>query len=213
REEFCRQHDIDHDSLCIGLLPGSRKKEIASLLPLLLQTARRLQERRKEKLVFLIPVASTISVSEIRENGLDEFGQGLDLRLIEENRYDMMASCHGAVVVSGTVTLEMALLDTPMVVIYKVSPGTYYLGRMLISKELKHFSLVNLIAGKEVVSELFQAEVSPERVEAELSAILFEEDRRARMLQGLELVRQRMGEGGASARAAELALSLMEQSL
>ncbi|MEN8200902.1 MAG: lipid-A-disaccharide synthase [Thermodesulfobacteriota bacterium] len=208
-EEFCRAYDIDSESLCVGLLPGSRKKEIASLLPILLQTAARLQEKSPKKIVFLIPVASTITVEEIRENGLREFGQGLDLRLVEENRYDMMAACHAAVVVSGTVTLEMALLDTPMVVIYKVSAGTYYLGRMLISKELKYFSLVNLIADGEVVPELFQSEVTPKRVEAELSAILFDGKKRTRMLQGLELVRQRMGEGGASGRAADLALSLM----
>jgi lipid-A-disaccharide synthase len=211
RDEFCRIQNIDPDHLCVGLLPGSRKKEIATLLPLLLQTAQRLQKQNQnqKKMVFLLPLAPTISEEEIRVNGLNEYGQGLDFRLIKENRYDMMAACDAAVVVSGTVTLELALLDTPMVVIYKVSNATYRIGRLLINKDLKYFSLVNLIADKEIVPELLQEEVTPERIEAELTAILFDASKRGEMLNGLELVRNRMGEAGASEKAAELALRLI----
>ena len=211
RNQFCSNQNIDPDHICVGLLPGSRKKEIARLLPILLQSAVRLQKQNKskKKIVFLLPLASTISEEEIRENGLDEYGQGLDVRLIKENRYDMMAACDAAVVVSGTVTLELALLDTPMVVTYKVSNGTYRIGRLLVNKDLKHFSLVNLIAEKEVVPELLQSEVTPERIEAELTAILFDTQKRGDMLQGLELVRNRMGKAGASEKAAGLALSLI----
>lgn len=211
REEFCRMKNIEADSLCIGLLPGSRKKEIAALLPTLLQTAQNLQKQNttQKKMVFLIPVASTISEAEIRENGLDEYGSGLDIRLIKENRYDMMAACDVAVVVSGTVTLELALLDTPMVVIYKFSNTTYRIGKLLVNKDLKHFSLVNLIGGKEIVPELLQEEVNPLRIEQELGNILFDRERREDMLQGLRGVRQKMGTPGASKRAADLALRLI----
>jgi lipid-A-disaccharide synthase len=211
RDEFCRVQKIDPDYLCVGLLPGSRKKEIATLLPILLQAAQRLQKHNKSqrKMVFLLPLASTISEEEIRGNGLDEYGQGLDVSLIKENRYDMMAACDAAVVVSGTVTLELALLDTPMVVTYKVSNSTYRIGRLLVNKDLKHFSLVNLIADKEIVPELLQSEVTPERIEAELTAILFDTQKRSDMLRGLELVRDRMGKAGASEKAAALALSLI----
>ncbi len=211
REEFCRMKNIEADSLCIGLLPGSRKKEIAALLPTLLQTAQNLQKQNttQKKMVFLIPVASTISEAEIRENGLDEYGSGLDIRLIKENRYDMMAACDVAVVVSGTVTLELALLDTPMVVIYKFSNITYRIGKLLVNKDLKYFSLVNLIGGKEIVPELLQEEVNPLRIEQELGNILFDRERREDMLQGLRGVRQKMGTPGASKRAADLALRLI----
>jgi len=209
RDAFCRSLDIDPGEQCIGLLPGSRKKEIATLLPILLETAQRLQKHTQQKMVFLLPLASTISEEERRDNGLDALGQGLDIRLIREDRYDMMAACDAAVVVSGTVTLELALLDTPMVVIYKVSQATYRIGRLLVNKELQYFSLVNLIAGKEIVPELLQEEVTPERIEAELAAILFDQQKRETMLQGLELVRDRMGTAGASEKAAELALSLL----
>lgn len=211
RKEFCKDYNIDPESLCIGLLPGSRKKEIASLLPILLQTAGRLQKlkQKQQKMVFLLPLASTVSEEEIRENGLDEFGGELDFRIIKENRHDMMAACDAAVVVSGTVTLELALLDTPMVVIYKLSPSTYRIARLLVNKDLQHYSLVNLVGGKEIVPELIQDEVNPERIETELSAILFDQKRRDVMLQGLEAVRLRMGKAGASEKAAELALSLL----
>jgi len=210
REEFCRSHGIDPGTTCIGLLPGSRKKEISSLLPTLLQAGQRLKEKSTENLVFLLPLASTVSEEEIRNNGLDEFGQGLDLYLIKEKRYDMMAACAAAVVVSGTVTLELAILNTPMVVVYKVSPRTYFLGKLLVNKEIKHFSLVNLIAAKEVVPELLQEEVTTERIEEELSSILFHSERREEMLQGLSYVRDCLGKPGASAKAAQLALSLID---
>jgi lipid-A-disaccharide synthase len=211
REEFCRNHDIEPKSSLVGLMPGSRKKEVATLLPILLQTAAKMQEKGDKKMVFLLPVASTLSVAEIRANGVDEFGQGLDIHLITENRYDMMAACDAAVVVSGTVTLELALLDTPMVVFYKVSPSTYHIGRLLISKELHYFSLVNLIADAPVVQELFQEEVNPERLSEELSLILFDRKKREKILQGLALVRERMGLPGASGKAASLALNLLSE--
>jgi lipid-A-disaccharide synthase len=209
RVEFCTEHDIHLETLCIGLLPGSRKKEIVSLLPILLKSAHRVQKQKKQKMVFLLPLASTISETELRENGLDELGAGLDIRIIRENRYDMMAACDAAVVVSGTVTLELALLDTPMVVIYKVSPGTYRIGKLLINKDLVHFSLVNLIGEREIVPELLQEEVNPERIESELLSILFDQQKRNTMMQGLKDVRDRMGKAGASEKAAKLALSLL----
>jgi lipid-A-disaccharide synthase len=209
RKEFCEEQNIDPESLCIGLLPGSRKKEISSLLPILLKSAQRVQKQKKEKIVFLVPLASTISEAEIRENGFDELGAGLDIRIIQENRYNMMAACDAAVVVSGTVTLELALLNTPMVVVYKVSKGTYRIGKLLINKDLVHFSLVNLIGEREIVPELFQEDVNPVRIEAELLSILFDQQIRNTMLQGLQDVRDRMGKPGASEKAAELALALL----
>lgn len=208
---FRRQHKIDSGKLCIGLLPGSRKKEISRLLPVLLQSATLLQKRHSgnKEMVFVIPLASTISEEDLRHNGLDEYGKELDIRLIRENRHDMMASCDAAVVVSGTVTLEMALLDTPMIVIYKVSGFTYRVGRMLVNKDLKGFSLVNLIANREVVPELLQDEVNPERIASELASLLFDAERRSIMLEGLREVRQRMGGAGASKKAAKLALEIL----
>ena len=209
REEFCEQNKINPECTLVGLMPGSRKKEVTNLLPILLETAAKIQERSPGKLVFLLPVASTLSVDEIRQGGLDQLGQNLDIRLITSDRYEMMAACDGAAVVSGTVTLELALLDTPMVVFYKLSPATYQIGRLLINKDLKYFSLVNLIAEAPIVQELAQEEVTSDRLAEELFQILFDERKREEVKQGLSLVRERMGSPGASEKAAKIALGLI----
>jgi lipid-A-disaccharide synthase len=123
----------------------------------------------------------------------------------------MMAACDVALVVSGTVTLELALLDTPMVVFYKVSPSTYRLGKLFLNKDLKYFSLVNLIADDSVVPELSQKKVTAENLFTEISPLLVTSPEKERMLKGLAIVRQRMGTAGASAKSAELALSLLAE--
>lgn len=210
KDDFCQRYSIDSDSLLVGLLPGSRKKEIASLLPVLLQTANKVQAESARKVVFLLPVASTLTEEEIFAAGVSEHGKNLELHLITEQRYDMMAACDAALVVSGTVTLELALLDTPMVVFYKVSPITYRLGKLFLNKGLKYFSLVNLIADDAVVAEFSQEDVTPENLFAELNPLLQAGRKREKMLNGLALVRQRMGTAGASEKSADLALSLMD---
>ncbi len=209
RDAFCEKNALDVDSLLVGLIPGSRIKEITSLLPVLLQAAQKVQQLSERKITFLLPIAPTLSEAEIRASGVEEFKKGLDIRFIVENRYDMMAACDAAMVVSGTVTLELALLNTPMVVFYKVSPLTYRLGKLLINKDLKYFSLVNLIADRPVVHEFAQEEVTAEHLATELSLILFDSAHRAKIEEGLALVRRRMGKAGASAKSAELALKLI----
>ncbi|RUM45887.1 MAG: lipid-A-disaccharide synthase, partial [Desulfocapsa sp.] len=162
------------------------------------------------KPVFLLPVASTLSQEEVLASGVNEFAGNLDLKLITENRYDMMAACDAALAVSGTVTLELALLDTPMVVFYKVSQTTYRLGRLFLNKDLKYFSLVNLVADDSVVAELSQENVTAANLYKELSPLLSDSRKRREMLQGLALVRARMGTAGASQKSASLALSLLD---
>ncbi len=210
RDMFCKTQSIDPDSILVALVPGSRKKEIRTLLPVLLQAAQLAQKETDKKMVFCLPLASTVTIQELEENGLREHGAGLSLHLITENKYDMMAACDAALVVSGTVTLEFALLDTPMVVFYKLSNITYRLGKLLVSKSVHYFSLVNLIAGEPVVPELVQEQVTPEKLSSELCRILFDTRCMRKMKDGLALVRKRMGNKGASEKSAKLALSLLD---
>jgi lipid-A-disaccharide synthase len=207
RDEFCRRHGIAPHSCLIGLLPGSRKREIASLLPVYLESARLVQRQLAERPVFLLPIASTVSDEDLLAAGIDQAKAELDLHIIRENRYDMMAACAVVIAASGTVTLELAILRVPMVVAYKLSPLTYRLAKLMV--KLHHFSLPNLIAGERAVPELLQEEVTAERLAQEVANILLSPQRMAEMQQALDHIKDKLGRPGASEKAATTALTLL----
>lgn len=209
REQFLTTHGIDSKARCIGLLPGSRMSEVNSLLPLFLQAACKLGQARTEELVFLVPKAATISRQALGEAGVDRYSNLVNIKIIEDDRYEMMAACDCVVAASGTVTLELALLTTPMVVAYRLAPVTYALAKCLV--KIPFFSLVNLIAGYRVVPELLQHEVTQERIVHELNLLLNSYQQRTDMIRGLQSVKEKLGKPGASARAAQLALGLLDK--
>ena len=202
------RYGLDPQKKLIGLLPGSRRKEIASLLPGFLEAAALLNRAYPGRYTFLIPQASTIDRRVLEQNGLQQYQHSLDIRVLKEDRYTLMAASDAVVAASGTVILELALLNTPTVVAYRISPLTYFLGRLLIRK-LQFFSLVNLIGGRAIVPELLQDAVTPERIAKELTRLLEDQAARSAMLEGLAEVRARLGGPGASARAAAIALSML----
>jgi len=210
KKKFFSEHDIPPDNTIIGLLPGSRSKEICNLLPDFLDAAQRLADTLESACTFLIPKASTISLDLLLENGLAEHQNQLDIRVISENRYDLMGACAAVVAASGTVTLELAILGIPTVVTYRVSPRTYRLGRLLI-RNVKFFSLVNLIGERRIIPELLQDEVTPETIAAELGQLLTNQEERKRVQKGLAEVRSRLGNPGASERAAGIALEIINE--
>nr|WP_321468403.1 lipid-A-disaccharide synthase [uncultured Desulfobulbus sp.] len=208
-EEFRREHGLTAERRLIGLLPGSRKKEISALLPDFLDAAK-LLAKGQANLSFLLPQAPTIERSLLDAHGLKEAQQTLDIRLIHEDRYSIMAACDAAVAASGTVLLELAILGVPTVAAYRLSPLTYALGRLLI-RGLRFFSLVNLIARREIIPELLQDAVTPERIAAELLPLVGPSSRRNAMVAGFTEVCQRLGGPGASQRAARVAFELLDQ--
>jgi len=185
----------------LALLPGSRPSEIAALLPAMLQAAARLAAE--------LPVA----VSLIRAPGIPQAllaahlaahaaaGAALPVRVVSEDRFGAIADSHLALCASGTATLEVGLLGTPMVVLYRLARWSYVLARLLV--RLPNFAMVNLVLGREVVPELLQGEAEPERIAAEARRLLAGGEALARMREGLAELRPRLGEGGASARAAQ----------
>jgi lipid-A-disaccharide synthase len=209
RDDFLQKYDIGADQRCIGLLPGSRKKEIITLLPYFLGAAELLQKNEKKlnSLVFLIPQASTITRKDLDDAGLADCQEQLNIKVITDDRYNMMSVCDGAVAASGTVTLELAILKIPMVVVYKLTNITYLLGRLLV--KLDHFSLVNLIAGKTAVPELLQHEVTAANIAQKLATLIGETEEREQTLSDLHEVRIRLGERGASEKAATVAQELL----
>jgi lipid-A-disaccharide synthase len=207
REQFCEKYGIDSKKALVGVLPGSRKKEVAYLLPVFLEAARRMQQKYSRDLAFLIPLASTLSVADLENCGLNEYRNDLEIHLLGEDRYDLMAACDAAVAASGTVTLELAVLDIPMVVAYRFAPLSYLIGKLFI--DIPYFSLVNIVAGKEVVTELLQDQVHPGSVELELARILFDDNVRKYMKNDLRSIRHILGNANASEKAAQMAFHTM----
>lgn len=206
REDFLQSLGIDPESTVIGILPGSRKREIAGMLPIFLEAAKRMQ-KQLAKPVFLLPLAPTLCEDDLLNNGLAE--AGVEVQVIREDRYDLMAACGAVMAASGTVSLELAILNVPMVISYRVSPLTYFLGRRLI--KVQYASLVNLVAGREVVPELLQNEAVPEKIADATIRLIANRTERTRHLAGLAEVREKLGGAGASAKAAKLALATIRK--
>lgn len=188
----------------VALLPGSRLSEVEALLPTMLQAVRRLAEE--------LPVAvSLIKAPTVPRETLEEqiVLSGLPVRIVAEDRFGAIADSHLALCASGTATLEVGLLGTPMIVLYRLGFWTWSLARALV--RLPSISLVNLVLGRPVVPELIQGNANPERIAAEAERVLLEDDMREEMRRGLAELRGRLGEGGASGRAAkEVAAVLLE---
>ncbi|MFN2355446.1 MAG: lipid-A-disaccharide synthase, partial [Desulfopila sp.] len=209
RKQFCQKYGLDDNRAIVGILPGSRRKEVGFLLPVFLEASRRMQSKYSRELSFVIPLASTLTEEDLETAGLATFRKSMDIHVIQQDKYEMMASCDGVVAASGTVTLELAVLDIPMIVAYKFTPLSYHLGRFLI--DIPFFSLVNIIAEKQVVNELLQDQVTPGTVELELARILFDENIRKKIKYDLAQVRRAIGGRGASRKAADLAFETMKR--
>jgi lipid-A-disaccharide synthase len=183
----------------ISLLPGSRRSEVEALLPAMLQAAGLLAgELPVEIQLIQAPgLPAEMLEEEVLLSGLPvEIVDGAD----PEARFDAIAGSHLALCASGTATLEVGLLGTPMLVLYRLGFWTYLLGRLLV--RVPDIALVNLVLGRRVVPELIQGQATPPRIAAEASRLLKDRAAIARMRQGLSEVRARLGAGGASARAA-----------
>jgi lipid-A-disaccharide synthase len=204
REETLRRHGFDPQRRLVTLLPGSRRREIDLLLPEMIGAAARLGPGRA--LDFAIGLAPTIA-RELVEGALRT--APVPVRIVEGDTYDLIGASSLVLAASGTVTLETALLERPMVIAYRVSRTTAFFGRLLI--RVPFIGMANLIAGRAIVPELVQEEATAERIAAEAAAILDDPERERRMIEELGRVRAALGESGAAARAAALALALANE--
>jgi lipid-A-disaccharide synthase len=128
--------------------------------------------------------------------------------LYQGNIYELLSVCHAAMVTSGTATLETALMGVPMVVAYKLSILSYWLGRLLI--DVPFISLANLVAGEKVVTELIQKDVTPEKIAEEILVVLEDQKARDVMISKMGTMRNRLGGGGATERTAKIAVDMIE---
>jgi lipid-A-disaccharide synthase len=187
----------------LGLLPGSRKEEIENLLPAMVGAAETLAERYPS-LRCILPRALTIAPDLIEPLIRDSTAA---ITVFGGDIYRTLALCDVALVASGTATLETAIMGVPMVIAYRISPVSFRLAKMVV--RVPFIGLVNLVAGEEIVPELIQGEVRPERLAAEAIDILENDSKRHAMKAKLAGVRDRLGRGGASKRTARIALEMM----
>lgn len=196
REEFFRRHRLRPDGPTLCLLPGSRNQELARHLPLLLEAAARLRQNRPMA-QFTLVQASTVDPGLVQS--LLARAPNLPLTVIKESPYNALAWCDLAVISSGTATVEALLLETPMVVVYRVAAPSWWVGKLLV--RTPHYSMVNLIAGQRLVPELIQSDFTPARVVAEVERLLSDPAARGRIQKELGQVKQRLGPPGAIERA------------
>lgn len=188
----------------VGILPGSRRREVLSLLPEMLRAMVSLS-KKIPNLQVLIPVAPSLSKEWIAELARP---YAIPIRCVEGDFQEVLRASEVVVVASGTATLQTALAGTPMVIVYKVSSLTFWIARRLV--RLKSVGLVNIVAGAPVVPELIQEEASAERIQAEAGRLLKDEEARERMKQALKEVADRLGAAGASSRAAAFTLEKLK---
>ena len=202
KDEFFRKHSLDADRPLIAVLPGSRMGESARHLPALTDAVGRIGRERAVN--WVLPASATAGAAFFRERL-----QGSPIRVIEGESWDAMAHAELALAASGTVTIEAALLGTPMVTYYKVTPATWWAGRYFVN--VPFYSMVNLIAGRALVPELIQDAATGERIAGEALRLLGDQRARAEMKAGLAEVRERLsGEFRAEDRAAAIVQQIVE---
>ena len=203
RKEALRRFDLREEVTTVGILPGSRQSEVTRLLPVMLGAAEIIEKKIKD-VQFVLPLADTLDIAFVSQIIAKH---SVPVRLIPSEVYDVIGCTDIAMVASGTATLETALMETPMIIIYKVSALSYYVGRMVIN--IDHIGLVNIIAGKTVVPELIQFEASPEKIAAAVMEILATKERMEGIKAELKKIRDMLGSHGAAERVARLAYDMI----
>ena len=203
RAEFAADFGLDAGKPIIALLPGSRSGEIAHHMPLLVQACRLIGKDRQVQ--FVLALAPGMSKSQIA----GYLRSDVPMHVVEDATYDALGAADLAIVSSGTATVEAALMNAPMIVVYRLSPITAGIARWLVRTRM--FAMVNLIAGRQVVPELVQKDFTPERVAKEAFRLLDSSAAREEMRRGLAEVRTKLGPPGAIDRAADIIAAMLKQ--
>ncbi|MBW1667488.1 MAG: lipid-A-disaccharide synthase [Deltaproteobacteria bacterium] len=187
----------------LGIVPGSRVEEVTNLLPPMMGAAQILSTHYPD-LRCVLPIAPTISPSLI-ESFIRK--SQVNVTTFEGNIYEALSKCDLALVASGTATLETAMMEVPMIIVYRVSLMSYLMGRLLV--RVPHIGLVNLVAGEEIVPELIQNDVTPRKIAREAFSILEDGQKKQNMVKKLHKLKEHLGQRPPSERTAHIALEMM----
>lgn len=196
--------NVNESERIILLMPGSRRQEIKLLLPEMIDAAKILSEKVPAQ--FFLPVADGVDESNLQNQIC---AANIDIKLVKSaRRYDLMSIADAAIATSGTVILEAALLNLPSVVLYKMAPLNFFIGKLLV--DIKFFSLPNILAGEKILTELLQSEVTPEKISSETIKIL---DNRVSIVEKLKSACAKLGTACAANRVAKKILETANEKL
>jgi lipid-A-disaccharide synthase len=204
RAEFAAACGLDASRPIVAILPGSRSGEIAHHMPTLMQACRLVQKTHDAQ--FVLALAPGVKQSQIAHY----LTPGVTTHVVEDATYDALGAADVSIVSSGTATVEAALMDAPMIVVYRLAPLTASIARLLVRTPM--FAMVNLIAGRQVVPELVQQDFTPERLANEAIRLLDAPETRAEMRRGLAEIREKLGPPGAVERAADMIAAMLRPS-
>jgi lipid-A-disaccharide synthase len=205
REEAFQKFSLTSGVTTIGLLPGSRMSEVKRLLPPMIDAVS-LISKQINPVQFILPVAPGLDWGEVQSL----VGSKCEnIRVVKNNIHDVIRISDVVIVASGTATVEAAIMGAPMIVVYRVSPLTYLLGKLLI--KVKNIGMVNIIAGKTVVPELIQHDVTPEKITSAVVQILKSPSKQQEIRKQLSSLKEKIGKPGASLRAAQIITSLLQR--
>jgi len=200
RDEAAKQFQLDPNKPTIALFPGSRHSEISRLMPVIVSAVKQIKEKIPEA-QFVLPLAVSLQHDDLQNYLLP------GIQVIENNTYNVLQLCDAAITASGTATLEIALQQVPMVIVYKVAPLSFWLGKKLI--KIPFIGLCNIVAQEKVALELIQHDAEAKTIAQETCRFLKDATHRNEVLEKLSQVRQKLGSGGGSEKAAKLALNML----
>ncbi|MBR1647461.1 MAG: lipid-A-disaccharide synthase [Selenomonadaceae bacterium] len=202
KSEARKFFNVTENEHVILLMPGSRRQEIKLLLQPMLDAAKILASTRPTK--FFLPIADGVDENSLRQKISDA---QIEITLVNSTRrYDLMQIADAAAATSGTVVLEAALLNLPCVVLYKMAPLNFFIGKLLV--DIKFFSLPNILADEKILTELLQSEVTPENISAEVLKLYRGEDNRACVVDKLKSACAKLGNSGSASRVAKKILEV-----
>lgn len=203
RASLLAEFGLDNARPVVGLFPGSRRSEIRRLLSILLQSAECLK-LKYPGIRFLLPLAPGLTQTDIQDYLLHH--PDLPVQVIRERTYDVMSACDVIITVSGTVTLEIALMGTPLLIINKVAWLTYVIVRKLL--KIKHIGLCNLVANKRIAPELIQNDATPAKICQTTVELIEAPSRREQMRNELGKIEMLLGKKGGIENAARLVMTM-----
>ncbi len=203
KDEFFRAENLDANKKLIGIFPGSRVSEIANNFPVLIEAALKLSQQRSD-IQFITPVASTLS-----EDYIQKFinYSKINITTTTSKIYDVINACDAIAAASGTVTLQITLMQTPMLIVYKISPITYKILNKMVN--FTYAGIANVIAGKEICREFIQDDATAKNIALELEKLLSNKSYAAEMRKEMHKIRENLGEKNGSVAAAQLAANLI----